>query len=117
MTIQSLPENLNADLQTFIDGKAKPVGSLGRLEALALQIARIRGELRPALGKAACVIFAGDHGLTEEGVSAHPPEVTAAMVENFLHGGATISAFSRIAGAELMVVEHPAHATLPASPR
>lgn len=103
-------------LRETIDGKAKPVGSLGRLEDLALQIALVRGTARPALGKARSVVFAGDHGLTAEGVSAHPPEVTAAMVGNFLAGGATISAFARIAGAELRVVDAGVASALPAHP-
>ena len=103
-------------LREMIDGKAKPVGSLGRLEALALQIALIRGEERPVPGAARSVIFAGDHGITAEGVSAHPPEVTAAMVGNFLAGGATISAFTRIAGAQLRVVDAGVASPLPAHP-
>ncbi len=92
-------------LQKLLDEKAKPVGSLGRLEDLARNIGLIRGALKPTLGKALSIIFAGDHGITEEGVSSHPPEVTAAMVQNFIAGGATISAFTRIAGAELKVVD------------
>ena len=103
--ISALDRALEPALQKLLDEKAKPVGSLGQLEDLAIQIGLVRGELKPQLGKARSVIFAGDHGLTEEGVSAHPPEVTAAMVQNFLAGGATISAFTRIAGAELSVVD------------
>lgn len=103
--IPPLDHTLAPALREAIDGKAKPVGALGRLEDLALQIGLIRGDLRPALGKARSVIFAGDHGITAEGVSSHPPEVTAAMVGNFLAGGATISAFTRIADAELLVVD------------
>ncbi len=90
------------------------MGSLGRLETLALQIALVRRQERPVLGKARSVIFAGDHGITAEGVSSHPPEVTAAMVGNFLAGGATISAFTRIAGAELRVVDAGVASALPA---
>lgn len=103
--INSLDRNLEAPLRKLLDEKAKPVGSLGQLEDLAVQIGLIRGALKPTLGSAVSVIFAGDHGLTEEGVSAHPPEVTAAMVQNFLAGGATISAFTKIAGAHLTVVD------------
>ncbi len=103
--IPRIDRSLTPALRAAIDGKAKPVGALGRLEELAVQIGLIRGDLRPELGRARSVIFAGDHGITAEGVSSHPPEVTAAMVENFLAGGATISAFTRIAGAELMVVD------------
>ena len=114
--IPPLDHSREPTIRTVIDGKAKPVGSLGRLEALALRIALIRGEERPSLGKARSVIFAGDHGLTAEGVSSHPPEVTAAMVGNFLAGGATISAFTRIAGAELRVVDAGVMSALPAHP-
>ncbi len=114
--IPSLDLSREPALHDLIDDKAKPVGSLGRLEALALQIALIRGEERPALGKARSVIFAGDHGITAEGVSSHPPEVTAAMVGNFLAGGATISAFTRIAGAQLRVVDAGVASPLPAHP-
>ncbi len=114
--IPSLDLSREPALRDLIDDKAKPVGSLGRLEALALQIALIRGEERPALGKARSVIFAGDHGITAEGVSSHPPEVTAAMVGNFLAGGATISAFTRIAGAQLRVVDAGVASPLPAHP-
>ena len=103
--IPPLDRALEAPLQKLLDEKAKPVGSLGRLETLAIQIGLIRGALKPELGSARCTVFAGDHGLTEEGVSSHPPEVTAAMVQNFLHGGATISAYSRIAKADLNVVD------------
>ena len=103
--ISPLDRSLETALQKLLDEKAKPVGSLGRLEDLSVRIGLIRGELKTKLGKARSVIFAGDHGLTEEGVSSHPPEVTAAMVQNFIAGGATISAFTRIAGAELNVVD------------
>lgn len=103
--IPPLDRSAEAAIRKLIDDKAKPVGSLGQLEDLALKIALVRGEAKPRLGKAVSVIFAGDHGLTEEGVSSHPPEVTAAMVQNFIGGGATISAFTRIAGAELRVVD------------
>lgn len=103
--ISPLDRSLEPALQELLDEKAKPVGSLGQLEDLAIQIGLVRGALKPQLGTARSVIFAGDHGLTEEGVSSHPPEVTAAMVQNFIGGGATISAFARIAGAELSVVD------------
>lgn len=103
--IPPLDRALETPLQKLLDEKAKPVGSLGRLETLAIQIGLIRGALKPELGAAHSVIFAGDHGLTEEGVSSHPPEVTAAMVMNFLGGGATISAFTKIADAKLSVVD------------
>ena len=108
MTIINIPpldRTLEPAIQKLLDEKAKPVGSLGQLEDVAVQVGVIRSALKPALGKALSIIFAGDHGLTEEGVSSHPPEVTAAMVQNFIGGGATISAFTRLAGADLKVVD------------
>ena len=103
--IPPLDKTLEPALQKLLDEKAKPVGSLGQLEDIAVQIGLIRSEMKPELGKALSIIFAGDHGLTDEGVSSHPPEVTAAMVQNFIGGGATISAFTRLAGADLKVVD------------
>ena len=105
ISISPLDRALEPALRKLIDEKAKPVGSLGRLEDLAVKIGLTRGALKPKLGPAVSVIFAGDHGLTEEGVSSHPPEVTAAMVGNFIGGGAAISAFTRLAGATLTVVD------------
>lgn len=83
----------------------KPPGSLGRLEALAVQVAAIRGTARPTLPRKAIVIMAGDHGVTAEGVSAYPAEVTPQMVANFLAGGAAINALARSVGARVTVVD------------
>ena len=83
----------------------KPPGSLGILEELAIKIAGIRSELFPELKKKRVVVFAGDHGVVEEGVSAYPKEVTAQMVYNFLRGGAGINAIARKVGAEVEVVD------------
>jgi len=83
----------------------KPPGSLGILEELAIKIAGIRSELFPELKKKRVVVFAGDHGVVEEGVSAYPQEVTAQMVYNFLRGGAGINAIASKVGAEVEVVD------------
>lgn len=83
----------------------KPQGSLGRLEELAVQIAGITGQERPSLPRKAVVVMAGDHGVTAEGVSAFPPEVTPQMVLNFLAGGAAINVLARRAGARVVVVD------------
>lgn len=83
----------------------KPAGSLGRLEALAIQIAGITGQERPALAQKAIVVMAGDHGVTAEGVSAYPAEVTPQMVRNFLRGGAAINALAGVVGARVVVVD------------
>mgnify|MGYP000510072875 CR=1 FL=1 len=82
----------------------KPSGSLGRLEDIAIWVAGWRGEATPKLDNAACLVFAGNHGVALKGVSAFPPEVTAQMVENFKAGGAAINQLTDVAGASLDVV-------------
>ncbi|HET8907239.1 MAG TPA: nicotinate-nucleotide--dimethylbenzimidazole phosphoribosyltransferase [Ktedonobacterales bacterium] len=83
----------------------KPAGSLGRLEALAIQIAGITRHEQPSLAHKAIVVMAGDHGVTDEGVSAYPAEVTPQMVFNFLRGGAAINALAGVVGARVIVVD------------
>src|SRR6266566_2464299 len=83
----------------------KPAGSLGRLEELAIQVAGIRQNPVPLIGRKAVIVMAGDHGVTSEGVSAYPSVVTAQMVHNFLRGGAAINALARHAGASVIVVD------------
>ncbi len=81
----------------------KPPGALGRLEELAIWYAGWRGTDRPRLGKRQVVVFAGNHGVTAQGVSAFPAEVTVQMVANFEHGGAAVNQLSRVAGAQMSV--------------
>ncbi len=83
----------------------KPAGALGRLEDLACWFAARQGREVPAPLKPAIVVFAGDHGVTAEGVSAYPAEVTAQMVRNFAAGGAAINVLARAHGASLSVVD------------
>ncbi len=83
----------------------KPTGSLGRLEELAIQIAGITRHVTPVIEQKVVIVMAGDHGVTEEGVSAYPSAVTAQMVHNFLHGGAAINALARQAGAKVVIVD------------
>ena len=83
----------------------KPAGSLGRLESVAIQIAGITGKVQPVLANKAIVVMAGDHGVTAEGVSAYPAEVTPQMVLNFLRGGAAINALAGVVGARVVVVD------------
>lgn len=83
----------------------KPPGSLGRLEELAVQLAGISGNPLPAVSQRAIIVMAADHGVTEEGVSAYPAEVTGQMVANFLAGGAAINVLARAVGARVVVVD------------
>ena len=92
-------------LQHKLDQKTKPLGSLGRLEALALQLGLILDTEMPRLEQPQLVVFAGDHGLAARGVSAYPSDVTWQMVENFLAGGAAVSVLARQHGLALTVVD------------
>src|SRR6266702_2458123 len=83
----------------------KPAGSLGRLEALAVELAALQHTDRPSAACAPIVIFAGDHGIAAQAVSAYPQEVTIAMMANFAAGGAAISVLARELGSQLEVVD------------
>jgi nicotinate-nucleotide--dimethylbenzimidazole phosphoribosyltransferase len=81
----------------------KPPGALGRLEDLAIWYAGWRGDVRPQISAPQVIVFAGNHGVTAQGVSAFPPEVTVQMVMNFEHGGAAINQLAKAAGATMDV--------------
>ncbi|NOE17456.1 nicotinate-nucleotide--dimethylbenzimidazole phosphoribosyltransferase [Ruegeria atlantica] len=81
----------------------KPPGALGRLEDLAIWYAGWRGDARPQIAAPQVIVFAGNHGVTAQGVSAFPSEVTVQMVMNFEHGGAAINQLARAAGATMDV--------------
>jgi nicotinate-nucleotide--dimethylbenzimidazole phosphoribosyltransferase len=85
--------------------KTMPAGALGAVQALGTRLARIAGCSAPSIERAAMVVFAGDHGLAAEGVSAYPPAVTAQMVRNFGDGGAAISVLCRVHDVALTVVD------------
>jgi nicotinate-nucleotide--dimethylbenzimidazole phosphoribosyltransferase len=96
---------LTQTLQHKLNNKTKPLGSLGRLEYLALKLGQILGTESPRLEQPQMVVFAGDHGLAARGVSAFPSDVTWQMVENFLAGGAAVSVLARQHGLALTVVD------------
>jgi nicotinate-nucleotide--dimethylbenzimidazole phosphoribosyltransferase len=83
----------------------KPPGALGLLEEIAVRLAAMQGTQRPDLSRVHIVVFAGDHGVAEEGVSAFPQAVTGQMIRNFARGGAAISVLARSLGASLEVVD------------
>ena len=108
-TIPDVPPLLNSILGTKLrnklDNKTKPIGALGRLEDLALRIGLILGNENPELIKPQMLVCAADHGLTAEGISAYPSDVTWQMVENFLAGGAAVSILSKQNNISLNVVD------------
>ena len=96
---------LTQALQHKLNNKTKPLGSLGRLEDLALKLGQVLGTANPVLEQPQMVVFAADHGLAARGVSAFPSDVTWQMVENFLAGGAAVSVLARQHGLALTVVD------------
>ena len=105
-TIDNLhDEALAAQVRQRLDQLTKPQGALGRLEALALQVALVQGCTHPQWLAPQLVVFAADHGIAAQGVSAYPPEVTAQMVLNMLAGGAAVSVLARQHGLALTVVD------------
>jgi len=98
------------------DNLTKPRGSLGQLESLSIQVAGIKRSPRPQIIHKVIFTLAGDHGVTKEGVSAYPSEVTPQMVYNFLRGGAAINVLARQVGAKVIVADLGVASTLERHP-
>ena len=103
--IRPLDRSSESAAQQRLDSLTKPQGSLGKLEELARRIAVIQGKVPPRLGRKLLFVFAADHGITAEGVSAYPKDVTAQMTYNFLSGGAAINVLARHYGVDTEVVD------------
>jgi len=112
--VAPLDQQLVTAMRGRIDGKAKPPGSLGRIEDLAVQLGMIRHPEPPRGDKAVLLVFAADHGLTEEGVSQYPSAVTVAMVMTYLAGRASANAFAAASNVTIRVIDAGVAAELPA---
>ena len=104
-TISPLDKRLKPALQHKINQKTKPLGALGKLETLALQIGLIQQTLTPQLNRPTLLVFAGDHGIAQSNVSPYPQSVTAQMVLNFLQGGAAINVFASQMQMDLRIID------------
>lgn len=104
-TISPVTDVLRNSIRSKIDNKTKPLGSLGDLEAIAMQLAEIQNTLTPELKNPKLILFAGDHGITDEPVSLYPKDVTWQMVLNFLSGGACANVFAKHSHIEVEVVD------------
>lgn len=104
-SIKPIDKSLMEPTQRRLDNLTKPLGSLGKLEEFTKRIVSITGEESPKFTKRIILTMAGDHGVTDEGVSAYPQAVTEQMVYNFLRGGAAINVLARHAGAKVIVVD------------
>ncbi|OHV11876.1 nicotinate-nucleotide--dimethylbenzimidazole phosphoribosyltransferase [Kushneria phosphatilytica] len=115
-SIARLAGDRDDDIRARIDSRTKPPGALGQLESLALQLARLYGSESPQLQQPTMLVFAGDHGVTNEGVSIASSAVTGQMVRNFLDGGASINAFCGQSDMALRIVDCGILEPLPAHP-
>lgn len=115
--IEAPSEEWRGQARRHLDSLTKPLGSLGRLEEIAAQVVAIRQEAFTVPPGKAVYIFAADHGVAAEGVSAYPSEVTRQMVLNFLAEGAAINVLSRLHGVALRVVDVGVDADFDPAPR
>ena len=115
--ISGIDPGIIKNTQARLDNLTKPLGSLGRLEELAKQICGITGKVNPSLENKVIFTLAADHGVTDEGVSAYPKEVTAQMVYNFIGGGAGINVLAKHVGARVVVVDIGVAADLKPDPK
>jgi nicotinate-nucleotide--dimethylbenzimidazole phosphoribosyltransferase len=102
---QALDSAARSNAQARQQQLTKPAGSLGQLEQLAIDLAAMQGSARPQLERLWISIFAGDHGVVAEGISAFPQAVTGQMLRNFVSGGAAISVLAKQLGATLDVID------------
>ena len=100
-----VPADLPARARAALDAKTKPPGSLGRLEDLAARLATVQGTLAPEVDPARAIVFAADHGVADDGVSAFPKAVTAEMAKNFAAGGAAVCVIARANGIDVVTVD------------
>ncbi|MGM7684978.1 nicotinate-nucleotide--dimethylbenzimidazole phosphoribosyltransferase [Cytobacillus sp. Hm23] len=105
VTIPPLAKQKGTEVSRYVDTLTKPQGSLGRLEEIAIALAEMTGESFPTVMPPGVIVFAADHGIAKEGVSAFPQEVTSQMVYNFLTGGAAINVFSRQIEAKFKIID------------
>jgi len=103
--IKPLNEEMIKTAKDRVDFLLKPVGSLGTLEEIAVQLAGITGEMYPDVSKKAMLVFAADHGVFEEGVAAAPQEVTDLMAQMIVAGKSGVAALSKQAGADVFVCD------------
>src|ERR1700730_6947730 len=116
LQIEPTDRSLEPQFRARIDGKAKPLGSLGRLEDLAVQLGLIWHPLVPRTERAAVFLCAADHGLVAEGVSLYPASVTRAMVATYLAGRAGVNALATASGVDVQVIDAGVDADIPAHP-
>lgn len=104
-SVSKVNKEIGKQVSDYINTLTKPLGSLGRLEEIVIELAKMKNEAFPSVTPPGVLVFAADHGITEEGVSSYPQAVTAQMVLNFLSGGAAINVFSRQISASLNIID------------